>query len=67
MKILLIQKILQAQTHLTLTFTEEIETIYNNELSIWINISKIKVLNWKRRTKYKSIKRNKEREIWEKL
>lgn len=45
MKILLIQKILQAQTHLTLTFTEEIETIYNNELSIWINISKIKVLN----------------------
>lgn len=67
MKVSLIQKILQAGAHLTLTFTEVIESIYNKELSICINISKIKVLNWKRRTKYKSTKRNKEREIWEKL
>lgn len=47
--------------------TEVIETFYNNKLSICINIYKIKLLRWKRRTKYKSMKRNKEREIWEKL
>lgn len=49
------------------SLTEVNVTIYTNKLSICINISKIELLSWKGRTKSKSTKRNREREIWEKL
>lgn len=48
------------------SLTEVSVTIYTNKLSIWISISKIELLSWKRRSKSESNKRA-EKEIWEKL